>query len=138
MHWNAEGVRNKKLELQQFLKTQHTDVCCVQETHLNSNHRFSIRGYEIHRNDRVHRPKGVVLTSVKSSISLIELQRSEESETEYITVNLILPDSPPNNMIQLHLLLPGSEDWMIVGDFNSHSPSWGYPSLDTKGEDVEN
>ena len=23
---------------------------------------------------------------------------------------------------------------MILGDFNSHSPSWGYPSLDAKGE----
>ena len=26
---------------------------------------------------------------------------------------------------------------MIVGDFNSHSPSWGYPSINAKGEEVE-
>ena len=26
---------------------------------------------------------------------------------------------------------------MIAGDFNSHSPSWGYPSLDAKGDEVE-
>ena len=48
VHWNAEGVRQKKLELQQFLKAQKIDVCCIQETHLNNTHRFSIRGYEIH------------------------------------------------------------------------------------------
>ena len=24
-----------------------------------------------------------------------------------------------------------------MGDFNSHSPSWGYPDLDPKGDDVE-
>ena len=26
---------------------------------------------------------------------------------------------------------------MIIGDFNSHSPSWGYPTIDDKGEDLE-
>ena len=62
---------------------------------------------------------------------------------EYITVKLILPDrnlticnfcSLPNKAISLHILQPYSEDWMIVGDFNSHSCSLGYPSLDAKGE----
>ena len=45
--------------------------------------------------------------------------------------------SPPNKAINLQILQPNSEDWMIVGDFNSHSPSWGYPSLDAKGEEVK-
>ena len=62
---------------------------------------------------------------------------------EYIAVKLILPDrnlaicnlySPPIKAINLHILQPNSEDWMIVWDFNSHSPSWGYPSLDAKGK----
>ena len=26
---------------------------------------------------------------------------------------------------------------MIIGDFNSHSLSWGYPTIDEKGEDLE-
>ena len=146
VHWNAEGVRQKKLELQQFLKVQKIDVCCIQETHLNNTHRFSIRGYEIHRADRADRPKGGVLTLVKTSIPSTEVQRSEKADTEYITVKLILPDrnlticnlySPPNKAINLQILQPNSEDWMIVGDFNSHSPSWGYPSINAKGEEVE-
>ena len=61
-------------------------------------------------------------------------------------MKLILPDrnlticnlySPPDKAINLQILQPNSEDWMIIGDFNSHSPSWGYPSLDAKGEEVE-
>ena len=48
-HWNAEGVRTKKLELQTFLKTHNIDVCCIQETHLSPNHRFSVRGFETFR-----------------------------------------------------------------------------------------
>ena len=150
MHWNAEGVRNKKLELQQFLHKKKIDICCIQETHLNkhSTVRFSIRGYETHRLDRADRPKGGVLTLVKTNLTSVELQRSEDAaNTEFITVKLTLPDknliicnlySPPNKMIQLHSLQPSSEDWIIVGDFNSHSPSWGYSSLDAKGEEIEN
>ena len=143
VHWNVAGVQQKKLELQQFFKTQKIDFCCIQETHLNNTQRFSIWGYEIHRVDRVDRPKGGVLTLVKTSISSTEVQRSEKADTEYITVKLILPDrnlticnlySPPNKEINLHILQPNSEDWMIVGDFNSHATGWGYPSLDAKGE----
>ena len=26
----------------------------------------------------------------------------------------------------------------FLGDFNSHSPSWGYPELDLRGEEIEN
>ena len=146
VHWNAEGVRQKKLELQQFLKVQKIDVCCIQETHLNNTHRFSIRGYEIHRVDRADRPKGGVLTLVKTSIPSTEVQRSEKADMEYITVKLIFPDrnlticylySQPNKAINLQILQPNSEDWMIVGDSNSHSPSWGYPSINAKGEEVE-
>ena len=146
VHWNAEGVRQKNLELQQFLKAQKIYICCIQETHLNNTHRFSIRGYEIHWVDQADRPKGGVLTLVKTSIPSTEIQRSKKADTEYIIVKLILPDrnlticnlySPPNKAINLQILQPNSEDWMIVGDFNSHSPSWGYPSLDTKGEEVE-
>ena len=33
MQWNAEGVRQKKLDLQNFLDSQGVDVCCIQESH---------------------------------------------------------------------------------------------------------
>ena len=131
VHWNAEGVCQKKLELQQFLKTLK---CCTQETHLKSTYIFSILGYETHCVDQVDRLKGGVLTLVKAIIPSKEVQRSEKADTEYIIVTLILPDrnlticnlySPPNKAMNLHILQPNSEDWMSVGDFNSHSPSWG-------------
>ena len=88
-------------------------------------------------------PKVGVLTCVKTSIPSTEVQRSEEADMEYITVTLIVPDrnliicnlcSLPNKAVNLYTL---QLDWAIVGDFNSHSPSWGYPILDAKGEEVE-
>ena len=44
---------------------------------------------------------------------------------------------PPDRPIALHLIQPTTENWIIMGDFNSHSPSWGYDDLDSKGKEVE-
>ena len=145
-HWNAEGVRQKKTELQNFLKQNGIDVCTIQETHLTQNHRFYVRGYETYRQDRESRSKGGVVTLVRNTIPSIEIQRSRASDTEFLVVELILPDhhlqvfniySPPDKSIALHLIQPTTENWIIMGDFNSHSPSWGYDELDSKGEEVE-
>ena len=75
LHWNAEGVRNKKLELQVLMKERNIDVCYIQETHLNSSHRFSIRGYDTFRRDRKNRPKGGILAHVKNTHAVAEVYR---------------------------------------------------------------
>ena len=146
MQWNAEGVQHKKLELQNFLKANSIDICCVQETHLNSNHRFFVRGYELYRQDRQERKKGGVCTLVRNSLSSVETGRSGNSDTESITVKIVLPDkhlnvcniySPPDKQIRLPSLPDHQDNWIAVGDFNSHSPSWGYKDLNVKGEEVE-
>ena len=40
--------------------------------------------------------------------------------------------SPPEKSLELDSLNCEKENWMIIGDFNSHSPSWGYPTIDDK------
>ena len=134
VQWNAEGVRLKKTELQHFLKIKAIDVCCIQETHLSSSHRFVIRGYEVFRQDRENRPKGGLLTLVRNNITAVEIQRSGQADldTEYLGVKLVLAGtpatvlniySPPDKQIQLHNIKVESQSWIITGDFNSHSPS---------------
>ena len=149
VQWNAEGVRLKKTELQHFLKLKASDVCCIQETHLSSSHRFFIRGYEVFRQDRENRPKGGLLTLVRNNIPAAEIQRSGQAEldTEYLGVKLVLAGTPltvfniytpPDKQIQLHNIKVEPQSWIITGDFNSHSPSWGYGQLNSKGEEMEN
>ena len=149
IQWNAEGVRLKKTELQHFLKLKAIDVCCIQETHLSSSHRFFIRGYEVFRQDGENRPKGGLLTLVRNNIPAAEIQRFGQADlnTEYLGVKLVLAGtpvtvfniySPPDKQIQLHNIKVEPQSWIITGDFNSHSPSWGYGQLNSKGEEVEN
>lgn len=145
-HWNAEGVRLKKTELRNFLQKHNIDVCAIQETHLKPNHRFIIRGYETYRQDRQNRPKVGVITLVRNTIPSTEVNRSADGDTEFIGIELILPDksiqlfniySPPDKNISLHSIQPNTTHWLAMGDFNSHSPSWGYNEMDSKGEEVE-
>ena len=139
-------VRTKKLELQTFLKPHNIDVCCIQETHLSPNHRFSVRGFETFRRDREHGPKGGLLILVKNIYPAAEIHRSGDENTEVLGIKLILEGnplsiynlySPPPKALRLHAIQPEEERWIIMGDFNSHSPSWGYPDLDAKGDEVE-
>jgi len=67
MFSGTKSSENKNLELQVLLKERNIDVCCIQETHLNSSHRFSIRDYETFRRDRKDIPIGGNLTLVNNT-----------------------------------------------------------------------
>ena len=107
-HWNAEGVKTThthkppppKLELQTFLTTQNIDVCCIQETHLSPNHRFSVRGFETFRRDREHRPKGGLLILVKNIYPAVEIHRSADEDTEVLEIKLMFGGNPLSIIIQ--------------------------------------
>ena len=74
MQWNAEGAFNKKLALTRKLHDLKIDIACIQETHLNQNNRFSIRGYQCFRLGREVRHKGGVLTLIKNNIAAAEIK----------------------------------------------------------------
>jgi len=50
--WNADGVRGRKLELEQFLSQHIVDICLLSETFLNSGQAFRLATYVCHRTDR--------------------------------------------------------------------------------------
>ena len=143
--WNAEGIQQKKTELQAFLRNQKIDVLCAQETHLSEGRRFFVRGYDIFRHDRSGH-KGGVLTLVRHGIPAIEKERSSNGQLEFITISLMLQGeqllitncySPPTARLDLHTIHLSQENHLIMGDFNGHSPSWGYSSFDNRGEMIE-
>ncbi|BFY98463.1 hypothetical protein BsWGS_01503 [Bradybaena similaris] len=146
VHWNAEGVSNKKIELQEFLRKHEVDVICIQESHLKEPTRFSVRGYECFRHDRPTKAKGGIITLVKTSIPAVEIDRSNDTELEHLTVKLLFDKdhllitncySPPTTPLTLHRITINEANHLIVGDFNSHSPSWGYEATDPRGEELE-
>ena len=45
---------------------------------------------------------------------------------------------PNNKPLSLDTISTEVSNFIIVGDFNSHSQSWGYQHMDIRGEEVEN
>jgi exonuclease III len=50
--WNADGVRGRKLELQQFLSEHGVDIYLLNETHLVAKRALRSVNYVCHRKDR--------------------------------------------------------------------------------------
>ena len=145
--WNCEGISKKKEALKRFPKyREKIDIACPQETDLNRNLRFLIRGYQCFRLDRPNRHKGGVLILVSNKIPAqeITIQTGEESEIIGITAHLQNKKviiykcyAPPDKQLGLHNIEVPETNCLVLGDFNGHSPSWGYNDLETKGEEIE-
>ena len=146
LQWNAEGIYNKKLPLAERLNQEQIDVACVQETHLNPTHRFTVRGYQTFRMDREGRHKGGVLILVKNNIPASEILVDTNQQAKVHGINAIVNNSkitiynlycPQDKDLSLQSLEIPPENCFAVGDFNSHSTCWGYEETDRRGEEVE-
>ena len=143
LQWNAAGIYSKKLPLTERLRADNVDVACIQETHLNPKHRFTIRGYQTFRMDREGRHEGGVLTLVNNSIPSRDFKVDTNQQAEIHGVNVTVENtvitvfnvySPVDKELSLQLLHTPAEKFMAVGDFNSHSTCWGYEETDRRGE----
>ena len=63
MKWNAEGLMRKKTEPEHRINKDNTAICCIQETHLQMDKTFNVRGCQYLRTDRGgDRRKGCIIT----------------------------------------------------------------------------
>ena len=146
LQWNAEGIYNKKLPLLERLHTEKIDVACIQETHLNPNNRFQVRGYQPFRLDREGRHKGGVLILVRNDLPAQEFSIDTQDQAEIQGVKITVQERtitvynlycPTDKKLSLQSMNIPSENCLVVGDFNSHSTCWGYAATDKRGEEVE-
>jgi len=145
MHWNAEGLFNKKAELEHTLHERNIHICCIQETHLQEAKSFKVRGFQCFRCDRIGISKGGILTLGRNNIGATQT-RMHMNDSEFQVLCLRLGDrvmhvvniySPNDRALSLDTIDPEDTNYLVVGDFNSHSQSWGYDNMDRRGEEVE-
>ena len=146
LHWNAEGIQNKKAALSERLKQQDIDIACIQETHLKDNIRLNIRGYQVIRQDRIDRIKGGIMILIKNSIPFQDFSVETDNQAEIQKVKVTLGNDiltiyneycPADKSLSLGKIEVEETNCIVVGDFNSHSEAWGYPESDRKGEEIE-
>ena len=151
MQWNARSVVARKPELERFLSNQAKlpDILCIQESYLHRNiQRFHMHGYNIERSDRDPGHGGGLLTMVKSGLSYCRLPNPTTLEALVIRVKLQTrsviivnvyhaPRTSFDEAAYRQLLTEYSQDTIILGDLNAHSPLFGANSTDTRGRVLE-
>ena len=100
LQWNTEGIFHKKTPPKIRLENEKISIVCIQETHLNPENRFSIRGYQAFRMDRMGHKGGVMIldlnshsTSWRYEASIARGYKIEDWQSETKMVND--PDDPP-------------------------------------------
>lgn len=87
--WNANGLLNRKQELEVFLVTQNIDVCLISETHLTDQSYIKIRGYKVyHTIHPENRAKGGSAVVIKESINHYEEQPLQREEIQLTMVGI--------------------------------------------------
>ncbi|KAL4100995.1 hypothetical protein QTP88_021016 [Uroleucon formosanum] len=143
---NIEGITRVKEELlSTIFKSTSCDIMCVQETHRDQTlNAPSISGMKLAA-IRHHRKHGSAIFT-KPNMIIQSVKIYEQNNIEFITVYL------PNISVSSIYKRPNSpfiapslksEDSLqhkpniVIGDFNSHSSSWGYKETNNDGEAVE-
>jgi Endonuclease-reverse transcriptase len=121
-------------------------ISCLQETKFRANFKPVYRGYHaFYRNKNSHtNAHGGVLTLIKSNISCSEVHLNTEIQAVAVRVNF------PYEMVICNIYTPHTEifsadDWldlirqlgpkyMLSGDFNAHSTSWGSKKNCSRGD----
>ena len=85
------------------------------------------------------------MTLVRNNLCASETKRYME-EAEYIHLKVTFKDNaidlvnyycPNDKMLALNTIQVSANNFMVIGDFNSQSQSWGYNTLDKRGEELE-
>lgn len=148
-YWNADGISRDYNILYEFLEEYTIDILLINETRTTPNKRFSIKNYNVYRNDGPRAPHGGTAVLIKSSLHHRHIPTPSFSNLEgtfieipinnlslqfgaiYCSPNLKLLDS------DLTLLHSMSNNYVHAGDFNAKNTCWNSRITTTRGRQLE-
>ena len=161
IHWNCQGLRARREEIELLINKYSPVVICLQETRLTPEieSRQTFRGYQTYYKSNPSNMGGVGLIIKNSAIhSLVHLDTVLEARAAQVTINkkcyticsLYIP--PTYNLTKgnlNHLINQLPAPYLILGDYNSHNGAlwgssiqnpdikWGRTKIDEKGRIIE-
>jgi ribonuclease HI len=147
--WNCHGFYQHVSDLKDIINRYHPICIALQETFLHEAKTAKIRNYSSFRKDYAvgDRPSGGValLTSHDYPCSPVPLQTDLQAVAVKIHIrtlvticSIYLPPSKninKNSLSSLITQLP--QPFILLGDFNGHNPLWGSPSINQRGNLIE-
>lgn len=151
MHWNAQGITTFSTiaELELFIRKNKIDIILLNETFLKSNHKFSISGFKIYRNDR-QMPGGGLLIAIKNCIKHKLLNSDKTSLIENLSISVQLngrsilitsaysPKYSNQFKTDINILTSKPNDFFIFGDLNVQHMTWNCSSSNAAGNALYN
>jgi exonuclease III len=147
-HINIHSIAKHKDEL--LARFSNYDIISVNETNLKRERPFSLKGYNIYRNDRVGKTGGGVLLAVKQHIKCTEILNKTVEKNEMITIQISTQALksisitsiyvPPTAKIQLnifHEIYKLNNNCIILGDLNAALQQMGSKKTNTKGRQLQ-
>ena len=147
-HINITSITKHKDEL--LARFSKYDIISVNETNLKSERPFSLKGYNVFRNDRVGKDGGGVLLAVKQHIKcqeiinkttdkneLIAVQLSMQSYKPILVASIYVPPAVKLSVDAFHEVYNMNNNCIIVGDLNAALFQMGSRKTNTKGRQLQ-
>ncbi|GFW99908.1 putative RNA-directed DNA polymerase from transposon X-element [Trichonephila clavipes] len=150
--WNCRGLTTRLGYLKSIISTYHPACVALQETFLKSTIAMRVRGYNCVRRDvdgdsSPPPPTGGVclFTYNLYPSKVVTLHTSLQAVAVRIHIHSLVTVCcaylPPNDLVsqvdlnQLVAQLPAP--FILLGDFNGHSPLWGHDDTNSRGRQIE-
>ncbi|GFX06658.1 hypothetical protein TNCV_382541 [Trichonephila clavipes] len=143
--WNCRGLRTRLADLKSIISTYQPACVAFQETFLMSTMTMQVRGYNCVRRDvdgDTSPTGGVCLfTSNLFPSNVVTLHTSLQAVAVRIHVHSLVTVCcvylPPNDVVPQvdlnHLVSQLPAPFILLGDFNGHSPLWGHDVTNSRG-----
>ncbi|GFT03575.1 probable RNA-directed DNA polymerase from transposon X-element [Trichonephila clavipes] len=147
--WNCRGLRTRLADLKSIISTYQPACVALQETFLKSTMTVQVRGYNCVRRDvdgDTSPTGGVCLfTSNLFPSNVVTLHTSLQAVAVRIHVHSLVTVCcvylPPNDVVPQvdlnHLVSQLPAPFILLGDFNGHSPLWGHDVTNSRGRQIE-
>jgi hypothetical protein len=133
--WNADGGRDQKPELEQFLSEHGVDICLLKEMHLEADRALRLTNYVCHRTDRPTRGGGTAILVRRSTdyyvvhVSVLQHLQAIHLVLSTRAVKLLAAYlSPTRPLIESDLTecLSGEFPILMAGDLNAKHKDWNF------------
>jgi exonuclease III len=145
LQWNCRSIKGKNHFLQICLQTHDVQIFALQETWLKEDEVFSIRGYNILHHDGTDGYRGVLI-GIKNSIQFKKTLERGGDTCNIVGAEILIDYGQRVNIVsaycarglalEIHTVsdvLAGIQGpILIMGDFNTHSRSWGCEFEDSR------
>lgn len=150
IQWNINGFYSKLEELQLIIKDHNPTIICLQETNFNTKSNPALLHFNIFKKNRnvCNRSSGGVAILVNHNFPTEEITLHTDLEAialsitlSHITLtlcNIYIPNQKDFTLHDIeHIIQQLPNTFIFVGDFNSHSETWGSYKTDYRGRIIE-